>query len=58
MGLISKFIPSKPGKQKITIHTLPDISSSKGNQTMKLGQLRWLVRLKLIQLEQQKTQKN
>ena len=27
------------GKQKIGIHTLPDISKSKDNQTMKFGQL-------------------
>ena len=30
---------SQPGKQAITIHTLPNISKSKGNQTMKFGQL-------------------
>ena len=29
---------AQPGKQTITIHMQPDISRSKGNQTMKLGQ--------------------
>ena len=30
---------SQPGQQAIVIHVLPDISRSKGNQTMKFGQL-------------------
>ena len=30
---------SQTGKQTITIHILPDISRSKGNQTMVFGQL-------------------
>ena len=30
---------SQPGKRKITIHILPNISISKSNQTMKFGQL-------------------
>ena len=30
---------SKSGKQTIVIHILPNISRSKGNQTMELGQL-------------------
>ena len=30
---------SQPGSQTITIHTLPNISQSKGNKTMKLGQV-------------------
>ena len=30
---------SQPGLQTIAIHILPNISRSKGNQTMKLGQL-------------------
>ena len=30
---------SPPGKQIITIHILPNISRSKGNQTIKFGQL-------------------
>ena len=30
---------SQPGKQTIAIHILPNISRSKGNQTMKFGQL-------------------
>ena len=29
---------SQPGKQTITIHKLPNISRSKGNQAMKFGQ--------------------
>ena len=30
---------SQPGKQTIATHILPNISRSKGNQTMKFGQL-------------------
>ena len=30
---------SQPGKQRITIHILLNISRIKGNQTMKFGQL-------------------
>ena len=30
---------SQPGLQTIAIHILPNISQSKGNQTIKLGQL-------------------
>ena len=30
---------SLPGQQTIVIHILPNISRSKGNQTMKFGQL-------------------
>ena len=30
---------SQPGSQTIAIHMLPNISQSKGNQTMKFGQL-------------------
>ena len=37
--LISKFIMSRPGYQTIAIHILPNISKSKSNQTIKLGQL-------------------
>ena len=37
--LISKFLTSQPGKQKIAIHILPNISRSKGNQKIKFGQL-------------------
>ena len=37
--LISKFMTSEPGKQTTGIDTLPNISGSKGNQTMKFGQL-------------------
>ena len=29
----------KPGKQTITVHILPNISQSKGNKTMKSGQV-------------------
>ena len=39
MRLISKFMTSQPGSQTIAIHILPNISQSKGNQTMKFGQL-------------------
>ena len=30
---------SQPGKQTIAVHILPNISRSKGNQTVKFGQL-------------------
>ena len=36
---ISKFVMSQTGTQTITINILLDISKSKGNQTVKLGQL-------------------
>ena len=39
LRLISKFMTSQTGQQKILIHILSDISKSKGNQTMKFGQL-------------------
>ena len=32
------FMTSQPDQQTITIHILPDISRSKGDQTMKFGQ--------------------
>ena len=37
--LISKFMKSQPAQQTIAMHILPNISRSKGNQTMKFGQL-------------------
>ena len=37
--LTSNFMTSQPGQQTIVIHILPNISRSKGNQTMKFGQL-------------------
>ena len=37
--LISKFMLPQPRKQTIAIHILPNIPRSKGNQTMKVGQL-------------------
>ena len=37
--LISKFVTSRPCSQTITIHILPNISLSKGNQIIKFGQL-------------------
>ena len=33
------FMTLQPGLQTIAIHILPNISQSKGNQTMKFGQL-------------------
>ena len=39
ISLTSKFMTSRPGLQTIAIHILPNISQSKGNQTMKFGQL-------------------
>ena len=37
--LISKFMTSQPGYETIVTHILPNISRSKGNQTMTFGQL-------------------
>ena len=37
--LISNFLMSQPGYQTITIHILSNISQSKGNQTLKFGQI-------------------
>ena len=37
--LTSKLMTSQPGLQAIAIHILPNISQSKGNETMKFGQL-------------------
>ena len=39
ISLISKLLTSQPGLQTIAIHILPNISRSKGNQTIKFGQL-------------------
>ena len=39
ISLISKFMTSQLGKQTIAKHILPNISRSKGNQTMKFSQL-------------------
>ena len=35
--LISKFMNTQPGQETTKIHILPNISRSKGNQTMKFG---------------------
>ena len=37
--LVLKFMTLQPGQQAIVMHIFPNISQSKGNQTMKLGQL-------------------
>ena len=37
--IIWKFMTSQPGQQTITIHILSNISRSKGNQTLKYGQV-------------------
>ena len=37
--LISKFMTSQPGYQAITVHILPNILRSRGNQTIKFVQL-------------------
>ena len=39
LRLISKIMASQTGQWNITIHILPNISRSKGHQTMKFGQL-------------------
>ena len=39
IGLSSKFMTSQPGLQTIAVIVLPNISQSKGNQTMKCSQL-------------------
>ena len=38
ISLTSKSMTSQPGLQTIAIHILPNISQSKDNQTMRLGQ--------------------
>ena len=38
--LSSKFVTSQPGLQTIAVHILPNISQSKGSQTMKFGNKR------------------
>ena len=37
--LNSNFMKSQPAKQTMTIHTLPNTSIKKGNQTIRFGQL-------------------
>ena len=37
--LVSTFTTSQPGKETIVMYILPNISRSKGNQTMKFGEL-------------------
>ena len=37
--LITNFMTSQPVSETTTIHTLPNTSQSKGNQTMKFGQI-------------------
>ena len=45
LRLISNFMTSQPGYQTIATHILPNISRSKGNQTMKVDQLiKWNMR--------------
>ena len=39
LRLISKFMTPQTGQQIIKIHILSDISRSKGNRTVKFGQL-------------------
>ena len=39
MRLISKLVTAQPDLQTITINILPNISQSKGNQTIKFGLL-------------------
>ena len=51
---ISKFITSKPVRQTITIHIMPNISRNKGSQTMKFGQLTYY-NVRNIFLEKQYT---
>ena len=40
LRLTAKFMTSQPGKQTIAMNILTNISRIKGNQTMKLGQLK------------------
>ena len=42
LRIISTFMTSKSGKQVITIHILPNISRSKGNQAMRVDSLFFL----------------
>ena len=39
LGLISRLMKSQHGKETIATHILPSISQSKGNETIKFGQL-------------------
>ena len=39
LRLVSKFVTSQPGLQAISIWILPNISQTKGNQTIKFGQV-------------------
>ena len=43
-----KFTTSQPGAQTMTIHILPNISRSKGNETMKFSQLIEYYKRKII----------
>ena len=52
--LISKFMTSQPGKQTITMHILPNISRSKGNQTTKFGSLIQYIKRNILQKIMQK----
>ena len=52
---ISKFMTSQTGQQIITIHILPNVSRSKGNQEMKLGQI---IKYNMRSISLQKTFKN
>ena len=39
LKLISKFMTLQTGQQIFTIHVLPNVSRSKGNQVLKFGKL-------------------
>ena len=48
MRLISKFMMPQLGKQTIATHILPNISKSKGNQTIEFGQLKKYDQIKIL----------
>ena len=49
--LISKFMMSQSGKQTIAVHILPNISRSRGTQTIKFGQLiEWNMRIIFLEI--------
>ena len=47
LTLISKFMTSQTGKQVFTIHILPSILRSEGNQTITF---RWLIKYNMINI--------
>ena len=56
MRVLSKFMMSQPGKQKMAAHILPNISRSESNQAMKFGKLiKYSMRKNLLEKSYTKT---